>query len=72
MAATAHPSRRRFLGGAVAGSAGLALGTRGPLGLPSAHAAGHELGGGAAGGHGGGVSGPTFRSVAGRREVRPG
>ncbi|TLG08822.1 copper oxidase [Nocardia cyriacigeorgica] len=52
-------SRRRFLvGGAVAGSAGLALGAAGLVGSPDALA---RQGGGHQGAHGGGVNGPTFR-----------
>ena len=67
-----RPSRRRFLLGGAAGSAGLALGARGlldvaPAGASApAHGPGHTTGGGGRpraehGGHGGGVEGATFR-----------
>jgi len=57
------PSRRQLLlGGALAGSAGLAVGAKELAHVPAAHGSGHDHGGAPAGQHGGGASGPTFRS----------
>ena len=54
------PSRRQLLlGGALAGSAGLAVAGRELAGAPGAHASGHHHGGGES--HGGGAEGPSFR-----------
>ena len=71
MPSWARPSRRGFLLGGAAGSAGLALGGRALLGAAPAgasaqtHAPGHTTGSGTGAGrhgaHGGGVQGPTFR-----------
>ena len=61
MAATSRPSRRNFLVGGIAGSAGLTLGAQQLLPAPVARADGHHHAGTGAPAHGGGVTGPTFR-----------